>query len=131
VYELFRQFKHPPWRGLLEFQHIPWGGVLELSNTPIKGGVGQLEHPPVGGFVPKKIPAPLDLFTCINLHPPNILLHPPIFEILENTLDERGRERLVGCVIVSYFTTTYLHQQFNIFLEFKKLLYIINSLSDS
>jgi len=49
----------------MEFQHIPWGGVLELS---------------------KKNRAPRDLFNCIHLQPPNILLHPPSFEILQNIL---------------------------------------------
>jgi len=63
------------------------GGCWNCPAPPLKGCVIQLEHPPRRGGVPKKVCALRDLLHCINLHRPNILLHPPpIFEILENTL---------------------------------------------
>jgi len=69
---------------------------LDSSNTPLEGGVGTVQDPPQGGCWTVGTPPPIggcsknhaphDLFNYITLHPLKILLHPPIFEILENTL---------------------------------------------
>jgi len=56
-----------------------------ISNTPPQGGRWTVGTPPRREVLQKNSRS-ANLFNYINLHPPNILLHPPIFEILENTL---------------------------------------------
>jgi len=82
----------------VDSSNTPFEGVCWSSNTCLEGGCWNCPTPPpqggcwiVGtnphvGRVFQKNCAQRDLFNSINLHPPNILLHPPIFEILQNTL---------------------------------------------
>jgi len=78
----------------LDSSNTPLEGGVGVPTHSLRGGVGTVQHPPQGGCwtvgtpphrwgVPKKIRS-----TCLPVltYTPNILLHPPIFEILENTL---------------------------------------------